>query len=96
MNFEKLKSLSPESTAINSHNCHSYHSNLSNPTHRSEKIRRPIWGRSPCLESQMVLSVFDELAGLAVVALDVDAGREPVGIAACRHSVDGEEGVVGG
>ena len=43
----------------------------------------------------MVLSVFDELAGLAVVALDVDAGREPVGIAACRHSVDGEEAVVG-
>ena len=43
----------------------------------------------------MVLSVFDELAGLAVVAFDVDAWREPVGIAASRHSVDGEEAVVG-
>ena len=39
--------------------------------------------------------MFDKLAGFAVVAFDVDAGREPVGIAACRHSVDGEEAVVG-
>ena len=36
------------------------------------------------------ISTFDELAGFAVVALDVDAGRKPVGIAACRKAVDGE------
>ena len=49
-----------------------------------------------CSAAVMMLSTFDELAGFAVVALDVDAWREPVGIAACRHSVDGEEAVVGG
>ena len=42
-----------------------------------------------------MLSVFDELAGLAVVAFDVDAWCEPIGIAACRKTVDGEEAVVG-
>ena len=39
--------------------------------------------------------MFDELAGFAVVVLDVYAWREAVVLAACRYAVDGEEEVVG-